>query len=161
MPRWKPRLTRRTLFGAIGTLALLGSAFTLLGFRGPWHGHFDPARFDERMADMKAEIAERLNLTPQQQPQFDALMAQFQELAKERRDRWHQTAVTVKQALEHSPADAAAVADALKQQVHSRVDPARLDQLIDSTLSFYNTLSPEQQQTVQKHLQRRLRHVLE
>ena len=161
MNRWSPRFTRRALFGALGALALVGSAFTLQGFRGPWHGRFDPARFDERMNDMQQEIAERLNLTPQQQPQFDALMAQFRELAKERRDRWHQTAVEVKQALERSPADAAAVGEALKKQVHNRVDPARLDPLIDATLSFYNTLQPEQQQLVQKHLQRRLRHVLD
>ncbi len=161
MKAWTPRLTRRAIFGALGALALLGGALTLQGFRGPWHGRFDPARFDEHMADMQQDVAERLHLTPQQQPQFDALMTQFRDLAKERRERWHQTAVDVKQALDRTPPDAAAVAEALKKQVHNRVDPARVDSLIDGTLSFYNTLQPEQQQTVQKHLQRRLRHVLE
>jgi Spy/CpxP family protein refolding chaperone len=161
MNRWTPRFTRRAIFGTLGALALIGSALTLQGFRGPWHHGFDPARFDEHMNEVQQDIAEHLRLTPQQQPQFDALMGQFRALAKERRDRWHQTAAEVKQALDQEPANATAVADALRKQVQDRADPARLDQLIDATLSFYNTLQPEQQQTVQKHLQRRLRHVLE
>ncbi|HKI98695.1 MAG TPA: Spy/CpxP family protein refolding chaperone [bacterium] len=148
--------TRRRALGALGVLGLGVAALGLQGFRGPWHHGYDPARFDKRMDHIQEEIAEDLHLTAQQKPQFEALMARARELAKERRERWHQTAADVKAALEKDPADPDTVATTIKNQMHQRVDQAKLDQLIDDTAAFYRTLDPQQQEQVRKHMLRRL-----
>jgi Spy/CpxP family protein refolding chaperone len=149
--------TRRRTLGLLGVLGVAVAALGLQGFGRGWHHGYDPARFDERMDHVQKEISEDLKLTPAQQPQFDALMARFRAVAKERRERWHQTALDVQSALQKDPADADAVAAAIKRQVHERLDEATLNQLIDDTVAFYRTLNPDQQKDVREHMLRRLR----
>jgi hypothetical protein len=87
-------------------------------------------------------------------------MAQYRQVARQWRDGWHETGLDVKQALEREPTDAAAVGGALKRRIHQRPDDATLERLIDESVAFYNTLSPEQQLDVRdrmlRHLRRRL-----
>jgi Spy/CpxP family protein refolding chaperone len=156
MNRFSRIFTRRRVLGLAGVLGVAVAALGLAGFRGPWHHRYDPARFDERMTDLKEHISEELNLTPAQQPQFDALMTRYRTLAKARAEAWHQTALDVQQAVQKDPADADAVAAALKAQLHQRPDPATVDRLIDDTVAFYRTLAPAQQEVVRKQIQRRL-----
>jgi Spy/CpxP family protein refolding chaperone len=153
--------TRRRALGALGIVLLLGSTLGLQGcFRGHWHGRYDPARFDEHLNDIQADIADELKITDAQKPAFDALMAQYRQVARQWRDGWHETGLDVKQALEREPTDAAAVGGALKRRIHQRPDDATLERLIDESVAFYNTLSPEQQLDVRdrmlRHLRRRL-----
>ena len=156
MSRWFRPFTRR---GALGLVVLAATAIGLQGcFRGGyWHGRHDPAAFDARLNDMQEELADHLKITPAQKPQFDALMAEYRQTARDWRDGWRQTGLQVQAALERDPADADAVAAALKQQVHQRMDEAALNKLIDDTVAFYRTLNPDQQQEIRERLLKRLK----
>lgn len=144
--------------GAGIPLLALAAALALQGcFRGHWHGRYDAQRFEERMDWVQEELAEELEIQPHQQADFDALMAEYRQVARQWRDGWHATAVDVRGALEREPADAVAVGEALKQRLRERTDDATLERLIDRTVVFYNTLQPEQQEEVREHMLRHLR----
>ena len=158
MNRFARFLRRRRTWGMLGLLVLVAAALGLQGcYRGQWHGRYDPARFDERMSDIQADIADELELRPEQRPAFEALMAQYRGVARQWRDGWQETGTQVRQALEQEPADATAVGDALKRRMRQRVDDATLEKLIDDTVAFYQTLDPQQQEEVREHLLRHLR----
>lgn len=151
-------ITRRRALSGLGIVLLLGSALSLQGcFRGHWHGRYDPARFDEHLSEIQADIADELKITDAQKPAFDALMAEYRQVAHQWRDGWHETGLDVKQALERDPADTTAIGEALKQRIRQRPDDATLEKLVDDSVAFFNTLSPEQQQNVRDHMLRHLR----
>ena len=157
MHRYNRWFTRRRAFG-VGIAAALVALVGLQGcHRGGWHGRGDPARFEERMNDVQAEIADELELQPAQRPEFDGLMERYKELARQWRTGWRDTAQTVYGAVETQPADARAVGEALKQRFRERPDPAVIDRLIDDTVAFYETLTPEQQEVAREHVAKRLR----
>jgi LTXXQ motif family protein len=157
MHRRFPWLGRRGALGALGVVLLLGTTLGLQGcFHGRWHHGYDPAALDKHVDEIQADVAEELKVTPAQKPAFDALVAEYRQVAHQYRDGWHDTAVEVKQDLERQPLDAATIGDALKRRIHQRPNDATLDKLVDDSVAFYNTLSPEQQQTVHDHVLRRL-----
>lgn len=156
MNRWSRLFTRRRVLGAAGVAALVVGALSLQGFRGPWHHGYDPQRFGERMDRLEQHIADDLDLTAQQKPQFHALMTRFNDVIKQRMEARHQTDLALQKALQQDPANVDAVATALKQRAQERTDPATLDRLVDDSLAFYRTLDAKQQETVRERMLRRL-----
>jgi Spy/CpxP family protein refolding chaperone len=139
-------------------LGLLALTLGLTGcFRGGWHGPYDPARFEERLNHIQEEIAEELEIEPHQEEAFNALMADYRQLARQWREGWNQAAVDARPAVEREPADAFAVGELLKQRVRARPDNAALEALIDKSVAFFNTLEPAQQEEVRARLLRHLR----
>lgn len=156
MKQHSPLFTRRRVLGAAGTTTLVVTALGLQGFRGPWRHGYDPQRFDARMDWLEEHIADDLHLTPQQEPQFHALMTRIHDVVRQRREARHRTDLALQQALQQDSPNLDAVAAALKQRNHDRADPAALDQLVDDALAFYRTLDAKQQKTVRTQMLHRL-----
>lgn len=157
MNGWSGRISRRGMMGAAGATTLVVGALGLQGFRGPWHRGYDPERFDARLEHLERHVADDLQLTAQQEPQFKALMARFRDVIKRRHETRTETDQKLEKLLESEPVNTDAVAAVLKQRIQNRVDPAAMDGLVNESVAFYRTLDARQQETVRKRMLRRLR----
>lgn len=80
------KFIRRTAFGA---LMVAIAAVALQGcYRG--HGH-DPERIDKRMDWIQEEIADDLEIRPDQQAAYDTLMGDVRAFSKTRIEGWRET----------------------------------------------------------------------
>lgn len=97
-------------------------------------GKFDPAKFKERMARRQADFKAKLNITPAQEPAWNAFTASMQPPATrpQRPSREEFAKLTTPQRIDRM--------QALKTE-----RDARMAQRATATKTFYAALSPEQQ----------------
>lgn len=102
--------------------------------RGERMGKFDPAKFKERMAQRQAALKARLNITPAQEPAWNAFTASMQPPAvrPQRPSREEFAKLTTPQRID-------------RMQAMKTERDARMAQRANATKTFYAALSPEQQ----------------
>ncbi len=154
------KLKRRSLFhtALIGVPLVLLAAFGLQGFRSGWHGHGDPERLEKKMKWIEEELAEDLDLRPEQREAFQTLSGQYRALAREWAGGWRETLGEVNAELQKDASDAGRVSSLVKEGVRHRPSNEVLEALIDETFAFYETLDAEQQEGVRRRISRRLSH---
>ena len=107
--------------------------------------------------DIREDLADELELRPEQKPAFDALMDQYQQAVFDWRATWRRRSISLKEALEAEPTDIAAVRSILKGYVGEKPGDAEVEALIDRTVDFYVQLDPEQQEKIRARLVKKLR----
>lgn len=139
-------------------LSLLGLV-TLTGFQAcNRHRWSDPERLDKRMAWIADDVAEELELRPEQKPAFDALTGRVQTQVRGRVDKFRQAGLRLEAELSAETVDPDRIGALVKEHLRQRMAIEEQEALVDDFVAFYKTLDPEQQQLVRekalRHLER-------
>lgn len=141
----------------VGSLLLLGLVGLSGCFRGHWHGSRPSVeRMESHAAEFREDLAEELELRPEQMPAFNALMDQHQETIFAWHGAWRQRSTSLKEALDQENPDIETVRSLLKGYVTEKPSDAEMEALIDQTVDFYVQLDPEQQKEIREHLVKKL-----
>ena len=133
---------------ALGVLLGLATVVGLQGCgRGGWHSG---ERMEKRFQWFEEELAEELEIRPEQQAEFQALSASYKALAKERISGVKDTVLRVNAELEREVADPDVVVALIKDHIQERPSEEQLEALVDQTAAFYNALDPVQQKKLRK-----------
>ena len=148
--RYSPRLF--VIAGlSLATLVGLGGCF-----RGGWaHGH-DPQRMEQRMSWIEEDLSKTLQLRPEQEPAYQALMEEYKDFARRWAAGWHEAGNGLREAVAQQPANPEAISAALKRFLQERPADAELETLIDRGMAFYATLDPDQQESIRARVTSRL-----
>lgn len=130
-------------------------------FRGGWgHGYggrHSVERMESHAADMREDLAEELELRPEQMPAYNVLMDEYQKTIFGWHGSWRARSTSLKVALDQDNPDMEAVRDILKGYVREKPSDEETDALIDKTVDFYIQLDAEQQEEIREHLVKKLR----
>ena len=148
-------IARRMTLGVVLALA------TVVGLqgcnRGGWHS---PERMEKRFSWIEEELAEELEIRPEQQGSFQALSENFKALARERISHAKETALRANAELEKEAADVDVVVDLIKAHIQERPTEEQLGALVDQSAAFYKSLDEDQQKKLRemagKHIRRHL-----
>ena len=106
------------------------------------------------------DMAEQLELRPDQQEAYQALVEQFKAHVQGRINGWQDTGVQLKDQFNKDTLDAGQIAALLKSHIRGHASNDQLEALVDRSVEFYQSLSPEQQERFRvktaKHLNRHL-----
>ena len=143
---------------ALGVVLALATVVGLQGcFRGGWHSH---ERMEKKFSWIEEELAEELEIRPEQQEGFQALFDAYKALARERIGSAKETAVRINVELEKEEADTDVVVGLIKAHIRERHSQGQLEALVDQTADFYNSLDSAQQKKLRemagKHIRRHL-----
>jgi Spy/CpxP family protein refolding chaperone len=141
----------------IGLIAALGVYGLSYGHGRGWK---DPERLEKKMNWVAEDVADELEIRPDQQEAYQALVEKFKAHIRDRVAGWREAGTELKDEFNKETPDADNVAALLKQRIRERASSEELEALVDQGVGFYKTLSPEQQATfkekVGKHLNRHL-----
>ena len=134
------------------------------GLYGFAHGHgrgwHNPEKLEKKMNWLAEDLAEQLELRPDQQVAYQALVEQLKTHVQGRINGWRETGVQLKDQFNKETLEAGQIAALLKSQIHGNDKNDQLEALVDRSVEFYQSLSPEQQErfreTAAKHLNRHL-----
>lgn len=137
----------------VGAVLLAGVVVTGVSLAGPYAERcmsrgpeFFMSRMDERVAE--------LNLTPEQQANYQNLKEDLRERMMQGRDQRKEFLARLKAQLAVTNPDLNLVAGMVKDKMTSFA--GTLGQGLDLFLEFYNTLNPEQQQMVLERMRERI-----
>ena len=115
---------------------------------------------EKKFSWIEEEVAEELEIRPEQQESFQALSNAFKALARERISSAKDTAVQIYEELEKDAADTDVVVGLIKSHIRERHSAEQLESLVDQTADFYNSLDAAQQKKLRKmagkHIHRHL-----
>ncbi len=152
MSRIHNRYFRRTAM-AFGLLTVAA-----VGLSGCFRHTSDPVeRTKQRMDWVQEEVAEELEIKPNQEAAYQALMDNYREMAIGWAERLKANKEDLKTAIEAESPDLEEVRRQLKRFIQEKPADAGIEALIDQTIDFYASLDPEQQEIVRKKLQRHSR----
>ena len=149
------RFFQRTRFTKplLGLVVLLAALVGLQGcFRSYGHSRYSPERMEKRMDHVQEHLSDFLEIRPEQQQGFQALMDEYRSLAKRWATDWRSSKVKMNDILKAETLDIGALGETLKGFLRKKPADAELEALIDRTIAFYRTLDAEQQQKVHKRL---------
>lgn len=143
------------------TLGVVLALATVVGLQGcnrhSWHS---AQGMEKRFTWIEEELADELEIRPEQQADFQALASSYKALARERISKSKETALNVKSELEKENADADAMVGLIKAHIRERPTETQLEALVDQSAAFYNSLDAEQQKKLRKlagkHIRRHL-----
>ena len=141
---------------ALGVVLALAAVVGLQGCgRSSWHS---AERMEKRFNWIEEELAEKLEIRPEQRADFKILADSFKALARERVARAKETALNVNSELEKENAETDVVVGLIKAHIREQPTEAQLEALVDQSAAFYNSLEAEQQKTLRamagKHIRR-------
>ena len=146
-PRWK-----KILF-SVPLLVLLITGLSGC-FRSHGHSHLDPEKLEKKLTWVDEEIAEELEIRPDQQAAYQALINQYKTLLRNKATVMREHRNRLKNEFAGEQVNMEAVGEIIKSQIAVIPRNAELDSLIDQTVAFYQTLNPEQQEIVRKRMSR-------
>lgn len=143
---------------ALGVVLALATVVGLQGCsRGGWHS---PERMEDKFQWIEEELAEELEIRPEQKADYQALSESFKSLARERIARTKDTALRVNGELEKENGDADVVVELIKFHIRERPSVEELEALVDQSAAFYKSLDQDQQRKFRemagKHIRRHL-----
>jgi hypothetical protein len=137
----------RTLVAGIALLGLVAAA----GF----HHQGDP---EQRIDWLAKKLAQELQVRPEQQAGFDALVAQAKQSFEARRAASQGTREQLKAELAKTAPDADTVGGLAKNLLKARAPDAQIEAFIDQATAFYKTLDATQQKAFVAHAQEHFLH---
>ena len=117
----------------------------------------DPAKIEEKMADIEEDLIDKLELRNDQLPAFHAYTDKLKIFARKKLSTMHEKHLVATGELEKEQPDMARLAELAKQMIRERSTNEELESLVDETLAFYQTLDAKQQDEVRDHLKRHQR----
>jgi len=142
----------------LGLVVMLAALLGLQGcFRSYSHGGHSTERMEKKMDNIQEHVSDFLEIRPEQQEGFQALMNEYRDLAKRWSTDWRASKVKMNDILQAETLDPEALGESLKGLLREKPADAELEALIDRTLAFYRTLDAEQQQKVHKRLAKHAR----
>ncbi|MEE8436038.1 MAG: periplasmic heavy metal sensor [bacterium] len=142
----------------LGLVVMLAAVVGLQGcFRSYGHDRHSPERMEQRMDDVQEHVSDFLEIRPEQQEGFQALMDGYRGLAKRWAADWRSSKDKMNDILQAETLDIDALGETLKGFLRKKPADAELEALIDRTIAFYRTLDAEQQEKLQKRLARHAR----
>ena len=137
---------------AITALGLYGASHA---YGGGWHSH---ERMEKKMNWIQEDLAEELEIRPEQQEAYQALAEAFKSQAREWKAGWLEAGAGVKAEFDQEAPDAEKIGALMKARIRNRPSNETLENLVEQSVGFYKTLNPEQQELfkekVLKHLNR-------
>lgn len=151
---WKKRWLGKPLI----PLALLLVALVGLSgcFRSHWHSRHDPERMEKKMNWIQEDLAEFLELKPDQEPAYNALVEEYKNLVRRTRTGWKSAHNELADLVAQENPDPGQVGEALKRFVREKPTNEELEALIDRTMAFYRTLDAEQQERLRERIAKRV-----
>ena len=150
----------KPLLGLVVVLAaLLGlqGCFRSHSHWGHGHGGNSTERMEKGMDQVQEHVSEFLEIRPEQQEGFQALMDQYRGLARRWATDWRASKVKMNDILQAETLDIDALGETLKGFLRKKPADPELETLIDRTIAFYRTLDAEQQEKVHKRLAKHAR----
>ncbi len=142
----------------LGLVVMLAALMGLQGcFRGYSHGRHSPERMEKRMDHVQEHLSDFLDIRPEQQQGFQALMDEYRGLARRFTTDWRASKVKMNDILKAETLDIDALGETLKSFLRQKPADAELEALIDRTIAFYRTLDAEQQEKVNQRLAKHAR----
>ena len=151
---------RRTRFTKplLGLVVMLVALVGLQGcIRSYGHGRQSPERMEKRMDNIQEHVSDFLEIRPEQEEGFQALMEEYKGLARRWSTDWRSSKAKMNDILQAETLDIDALGETLKDFLRKKPADAELEALIDRTLAFYRTLDSEQQEKVKKRLSKQAR----
>jgi hypothetical protein len=111
---------------------------------------------EQRMGWMEEDLSQTLQIRPEQEPAFHALMEEYKDFARRWAAGWHEAGNGLREAVGRQPANPDAISAALKRFLQDRPTDGELEALIDRSMTFYATLDAQQQETIRARLASRL-----
>lgn len=146
----------------LAVLLLLIAAVALgVSFRGHghgWGGHAfrSPERMEDHMRWIDEDLAEDLNIRPEQREAYQALTERYKAVARIWIGAIRDMGPELMGTIEQDAPDMDRVVELLKVYVQQRPSNDELEALIDESAEFYKTLSPDQQQVLHDKIFRHL-----
>ncbi len=137
----------------VAALMALGLYGISQAYGGGWHS---PERMEKKMTWIQEEVAEDLEIRPEQEPAFNSLVEAFKNHARAWRAGWRETGSGIQEEFSQETLDAGRVSELLKERIRNRPSNESLDALVDQAVEFYKTLDPEQQQVFKEKVLRHL-----
>ncbi len=141
------------LIAAVG----LGGCFRGHGHGWGGHAYRSPERMEEHIRSIEEDLAEDLNIRPEQREAYQALTERYKTVARNWVGAIRHTSPELKETMEQDAPDVDRIAELLKGYVRQRPSNDELEALIDESVAFYKTLSPDQQQVIQDKISRHLK----
>ncbi len=142
-----------TALGLYGVSQAYGGGWGSHGHGGGWHS---AERMEKRMTWIQEEVAEDLEIRPEQEPAFNALAEAFKNHARAWKAGWRETGSGIKEEFNRETLDTGRISELLKERIHNRPSNDSLDALVDQSVAFYQVLDPEQQQVFKEKVVKRL-----
>ena len=156
-------MKRKFGFAVLAVSLLLIAAVALgVGFRGHGHGwgghaYRSPERMEDHMRWIEEDLAEDLNIRPEQREAYQALTERYKTVARNWSGAIRDAGPELKATMEQDAPDVDRVVELLKGYVQQRPSNDEWEALIDESAAFYKTLSPDQQQAIQAKIFRHLK----
>lgn len=145
------------IFLPLGLIAAFGLYGLAHGHGGGWHS---PGGLEKKMNWLAEDVAEQLELRPDQQDAYQALVEQFKAHVRGRISGWRDTGAQLKDQFNKDTLEAGQIAALLKSHIRGRASNDELEALVDRGVEFYQSLSAEQQERFRekaaKHMNRHL-----
>ena len=147
----------------LGLVVMLAALLGLQGcFRshshwGHGHGGHSTERMEKKMDNIQEHVSDFLEIRPEQQEGFQALMNEYRGLARRWSTDWRASKGNMSEILQAETLDIDALGEVLKSFLRKKPADAELEALIDRTLAFYRTLDAEQQQKIHERLAKHAR----
>ena len=141
------------LIAAVG----LGGCFRGHGHGWGGHAYRSPERVEEHIRGIEEDLAEDLNIRPEQREAYQALTERYKTVARDWVGAFRDTGPKLKETMEQDAPDVDRVVELLKVYVRQRPSNDELEALIDESAAFYKTLSSDQQQAIQDKIFRHLK----
>ncbi|MCZ6844253.1 MAG: Spy/CpxP family protein refolding chaperone [SAR324 cluster bacterium] len=143
------------IFLPLGLIAAFGLYGLAHGHGGGWHS---PEKLEKTMNWIVEDVAEDLEIRPDQQEAYQALMEQFKAHVRDRISGWRDTGAQLKDQFNKDTLEAGQIAALLKSRIRGRASNEELEALVDRGVEFYQSLSAEQQERFRekaaKHMNR-------
>ena len=137
----------------IGLVFLFGHGrFGGWGWKKAFSG--EPTKVEEVLSEIQEELADELEIRPEQKASFDAFSEKMKVYARKRLATMHSARTAAKAELEQDQPNPDQLGELAKKMIRQRGSTEELDSLVDETVAFYKTLDVEQQETIRDHLRR-------
>ncbi len=124
-----------------------------------WGGHAyrSPERMEDHMRWIEEDLAEDLNIRPEQREAYQALTERYKTVARVWIGAIREMGPELLGTMEQDAPDVDRVVELPKGYVQQRPSNDEWEALIDESAAFYKTLSPDQQQAIQDKIFRHLK----
>jgi len=143
----------------LAVLAVAGVAL-LSGF-SPWHGgpirglfSGDPAKVEAALSEIQSEVADELDIRPEQEAAFNAFAEKMKDRARAKISSMGPLRTQMHAEVAKDAPDVDQLAALAKQMVRMRPPADETDAMIDDVVAFYKTLDADQQAKVLKRMKK-------